>query len=295
MQRRPVPWLALVLGITVMLTGAEFALRARYRHRVLPPSLADDAVRVVALGDSIVAGAPGEQAEAWPAQLERRLRTAYPHVRWHVVNAGISGDTAALGYQRFDGDVAGNRPAAVLIAFGLNDCYPGRYGLDLWLERQVPAGPARSYLWRAVMVRLQRLAGHLRRARPALSVEPDRRPFPRMSLPGFAQALAALVERTHVIGARPVLLTMTPLAETLTPEVEARRALYPAYNDAVRRMAARERCPLVELASGAPPDAFRPDGVHLTASGQAWVADEVYRQLDAQGLWVQLARNGGGR
>ncbi|MGQ9491082.1 MAG: hypothetical protein ACUVR4_05785 [Anaerolineae bacterium] len=56
---------------------------------------------VVVLGDSIVAGAPGHPAEAWPARQAERLQAAYPQVRWHVVNAGVSGDIASLGYQRF--------------------------------------------------------------------------------------------------------------------------------------------------------------------------------------------------
>lgn len=295
MQVRAVRRLVLVLGAVVVLTGAELALRVRFRHRVLPSSAAGDAgVVVVALGDSITAGAPGDRAQAWPARLAAQLQAAYPHVRWRVVNAGVSGDTAPLGYHRFDSDVARNRPDALLIAFGLNDCNPARYGLDLWLEQQVPDGLARSFLWRAVMVRLQRLAGRLGWG-AASQVEQGPQPQPRTSLAGFASALVALGERARLIGARPVLLTMTPLADIATPQVEARRPRYTAYNDAIRGVAAREGVPLVHLDAGASAAAFLPDGVHLTAVGQAWVAEQVYRQLDAQGFWEQLAHKGGGR
>ncbi len=295
MQVRSLRWLTLVMGTVVLVTGVELALRVRYRHRVLPSSVAGDAgVVLVALGDSITAGAPGDRAEAWPAQLEKRLSAAYPHVRWRLVNAGVSGDTAPLGYHRFDSDVSAHGPDGVLIAFGLNDCNPARYGLDLWLERQVPDGLARSFLWRAVAVRLQRLAGRLRGS-TAPQVEQGLQPWPRTSLPGYTKTLAALVERARLLGAHPVLLTMTPLAETQTPQVEARRSLYPAYNDAIKGLAARAGVPLVRLDTGAPPAAFMPDGVHLTAVGQAWVADRVFRQLDAQGFWAQLAHKGGGK
>ncbi len=285
---------ALVLGAVLVLTGAEWALRVRYRLRVLPASADDAAVVVVALGDSITAGAPGDRAEAWPTVLAGRLQAAYPSVRWRVVNAGVSGDTAPLGFQRFERDVARHRPDAVLIAFGLNDCNPARYGLDLWFERQVPAGPARSFLWRAMAVRLQRLAGRLGWDL-APQAEQGNRPLPRTSLVGFAQALAVLAERARMLGARPVLLTMTPLAGASTPQIEARRPRYTAYNVAVREVAIREGVPLVQLDAGAPAAAFMADGVHLTALGQAWVADQVFNQLDAQGFWEQLVRNGGGR
>lgn len=295
MQVRSLRWFALVLGVAVLVAGTELALRVRYRHRALPSSAAKDAgVILVALGDSITAGAPGDRTEAWPARLAAQLQVAYPHVRWRVVNAGVSGDTAVLGYHRFDSDVARNGPDGVLIAFGLNDCNPARYGLDLWLERQVPDGLTRSFLWRAIAVRLQRLAGRLGWG-VAPQVEQGHQPWPRTSLPGYTRALAALVERARLVGARPILLTMTPLAETSTPQIEARRCHYPAYNDAVRSVATREGVPLVQLNTGAPLAAFTPDGVHLTAVGQAWVADQVFRQLDAQGFWEQLALKGGGK
>lgn len=295
MQVRSVRWLALVLGAVVVLTGAELALRVRYRHRVLPFSADEDAgVVLVALGDSITAAAAGDRAQAWPARLAAQLQAAYPFVRWRVVNAGVSGDTAPLGYYRFDSDVARNRPDGLLVAFGLNDCNPTRYGLDLWFEQQVPDGLARSFLWRAAAVRLQRLAGRLGWG-AAPQAEQDPQPRPRTSLAGFANALAALGQRARVIGARLALLTMTPLADTSTPQVEARRPRYTAYNDAIQGVAAREGFPLVALDAGAPPAAFMPDGVHLTAAGQAWVAEQVYRQLDAQGFWKQLAYKGGGR
>jgi len=90
------------------------------------------------------------------------------------------------------------------------------------------------------------------------------------------------------------------LAAADTEEVRARAATYPIYNDIIRARAAHNDVPppegdvpLVELAlasslvrgSGVPADGFEPDGLHLTASGQAWVAEQVFVQLNRVGLW----------
>lgn len=289
-------WWAFTLVGVALAGAAELALRARYRRRVLPRTPpAPGALTIVALGDSIVAGAPGAQLDAWPVLLAAHLRAHFPAIRWHVVNGGVSGDTAPLGFARFDADVAPAGPDAVLIAFGLNDCHPARHGLDRWREGQTPAGLARSYLWRAVRVRLGRMARRGARVLnlPALAAvsptaEPRWQPFPRTSHAGFAAALAALVGRARALGARPVLLTMTPLGSIDAEGVRARAAFYPAYNAAIRELAIDQGVPLVELAADAPSIAFEPDGFHLTAAGQAWVAQQVFSQLQAVGFWADL-------
>ena len=76
---------------------------------------------VVAFGDSIVEGYG--QPEGWPDILGRDLAARYPGVR--VINAGVSGDTAADGLRRIQKDVLAHRPDLVLIAFGLNDMKNG--------------------------------------------------------------------------------------------------------------------------------------------------------------------------
>ena len=220
--------------------------------------------------------------------IQARLNAEYPDITWQVINAGAPGSTAPMGYSRFDREVAAHAPQVVLIAFGLNDCYPSRLALDGWLEDRVPKGLARSYVWRAGWSRLERLGrklGWLAVTAP----EPGRSGVPRTTLEGFAAALESLALRTRAIAAQPILLTMTPLAPHDTPGVQMRLAAYPAYNARVRQIAAEHRLPLVELSSGAPPQAFDADGFHLTKDGQTWVAGQVYDQLQAAGLWTGLA------
>ncbi len=283
-------WLAIILGMAAPWVVAELILRARYRRVVLPPVARTPCqATIVALGDSIAAGAPGDPATAWPTVLGGHLRRNYPDVAWRIVNAGVPGDTAPLGYARFERDVAAAGPQLVLIAFGLNDCNPARYGMDRWLEAGVPAGLSASYLWRAIKRRGERLGrwlGWLSAPRPEAANSPQ----PRTSPQGFGDALDALVAKTRLIGARPVLLTMTPLAGASTEEVQMRADAYPVYNRIIGKRAAAGAVALIHLASGAPADAFEADGFHLTAAGQAWVAGEVFRQGEVAGIWAKLAQ-----
>ena len=295
MKRILWPWAAAAaVGFAALVIAGELALRARYRHNALSPAPATPAtetVTIVALGDSIAFGAPGLPEDAWPVLLEQRLQAVYPGVRWRIHNAGVPGDTAPKGYARFERDVAATHPQMVLIAFGLNDCYPARYGMDRWLEEAVPTGLRRSYVWRAVSVRATRAGWALGvTGQPAPESTPTA--APRTSPLGFTDALQALVDRVRMLDARPVLLTMTPLADSDAVGVVWRAATYEPYNAAIRRVAVRNSVPLVELATGAPPDALVPDGFHLTVAGQAWVAEQVFRQLEAAGAWRGLSEDG---
>jgi lysophospholipase L1-like esterase len=58
----------------------------------------------------------------WTWQLQNRLAKMSSD-QWHVHNAGVGGNTTALGLDRFMQDVNPWLPATVLIEFGINDCY----------------------------------------------------------------------------------------------------------------------------------------------------------------------------
>ena len=133
-------------------------------------------ITLVALGDSIVAGWPHGLDLAWPARLAERLQAAYPDVQWRVINAGVPGETAPKGYARFERDVAAAGPQLVLIAFGLNDCYPAHSGIDRWLEGDVPNGVRRSFLVRAGAARADRLGRRFGSATAARRQSLRRRP-----------------------------------------------------------------------------------------------------------------------
>lgn len=73
---------------------------------------------IVAFGDSLTAGFGAEPGKSYPDYLQRLLdKNGY---RYHVVNAGVSGDTSSDGVERLRGVLA-SRPAIAVIEFGGND------------------------------------------------------------------------------------------------------------------------------------------------------------------------------
>lgn len=74
------------------------------------------------LGDSLTAGYGLEQNEAFPVQLEKRLRLAGYDV--NVINAGVSGDTTAGALARVEWALA-DQPEIVIVELGANDALRG--------------------------------------------------------------------------------------------------------------------------------------------------------------------------
>jgi len=102
-------------------------------------------LRIVALGDSLVAGYGLRGVEALPARLQQAL--AAEDLKVEIVNAGVSGDTAADGLARLDWAVPEGTDA-VILELGANDALRGvdpaatRQALDAVLrqlkERRIP-------------------------------------------------------------------------------------------------------------------------------------------------------------
>jgi len=86
------------------------------------PAMASRPVVIVALGDSLTAGLGLDVTDAFPARLEAALRENGREVQ--VVNAGISGDTAADGLARFDWALPAEADA-LIVEFGANDALRG--------------------------------------------------------------------------------------------------------------------------------------------------------------------------
>lgn len=83
---------------------------------------AQDPVKILVLGDSLTAGYGLADKDAFPAQLERALLAAGQNVS--VINAGVSGDTAAGGLARLDWALS-DRPQIVIVELGANDALRG--------------------------------------------------------------------------------------------------------------------------------------------------------------------------
>jgi acyl-CoA thioesterase I len=102
-----------------------------------PLARADDAPRLVVLGDSISAAYGLTLADGWVALLAKRIeRTGYVY---RVVNASVSGETTAGALTRLPHVLQTHHPALVLVELGGND------GL-----RGLPVAGARANLDRIV-------------------------------------------------------------------------------------------------------------------------------------------------
>ena len=77
---------------------------------------------IVAFGDSLTAGLGLPQDQSFPAQLEAALKERGTEAT--VVNAGVSGDTAAAGLARLDWSLPDDA-SAVIIELGANDALQG--------------------------------------------------------------------------------------------------------------------------------------------------------------------------
>ena len=83
---------------------------------------ADDAARILILGDSLSAGLGLPEDESFPSRLGAALEEKGHAVT--IINAGVSGDTSAGGRARLDW-VMGEDPDAALVTLGANDALRG--------------------------------------------------------------------------------------------------------------------------------------------------------------------------
>jgi len=75
---------------------------------------------IVFFGDSLTAGLglPDPNTQSYPAQIQRKIDAE--HLPWHVVNAGLSGETSAGGLRRIDW-VLRQRLDVFVLELGAND------------------------------------------------------------------------------------------------------------------------------------------------------------------------------
>jgi acyl-CoA thioesterase I len=85
------------------------------------PTLAKP-ITILALGDSLMAGYGLDPSQSYPAKLQEALRKANPNLV--VINAGVSGDTAADGAARLDWALTEDVDA-LIVELGANDALRG--------------------------------------------------------------------------------------------------------------------------------------------------------------------------
>jgi len=130
MSRRFTTWLGPLAAALLLLPGSATVAAARTPE-------------ILAFGDSLTAGLGLPAGDAFPAQLEARLKSQGLDVR--VVNAGSSGDTTTDGLTRLDWALA-DRPELVILELGANDALRGidptiiRANLDQMIDKIQASG-----------------------------------------------------------------------------------------------------------------------------------------------------------
>jgi acyl-CoA thioesterase-1 len=104
----------LVLGLALVTAGAASAQT--------PAGPATKPIKMVVLGDSLSAGLGLSGSEAFPAKLQKALKTKGIDV--DMINAGVSGDTSSGGRDRLDWSVP-EGTEAVIVELGANDALRG--------------------------------------------------------------------------------------------------------------------------------------------------------------------------
>jgi acyl-CoA thioesterase-1 len=99
------------LAAAVLLTAVGCATAARAETQT-----------ILALGDSLTAGLGLQPSDAFPAKLEAALRLKGHDVT--IINAGVSGDTAAQGAARLEWALT-DEVDAVIVELGANDALRG--------------------------------------------------------------------------------------------------------------------------------------------------------------------------
>ncbi|MGC2164590.1 MAG: arylesterase [Gallionella sp.] len=97
----------------ILLLLAALFMLTTCSNEIKQQALPADSV-VLALGDSLTAGAGVNADEAWPALLAARTQ-------WNIINGGVSGDTSEAALQRLPSLLAQHDPVLVIVTLGGND------------------------------------------------------------------------------------------------------------------------------------------------------------------------------
>lgn len=267
----------------------------------------DDLWRVVAVGDSCTYGG-GHKTDSYPAMLDLLLdQREQPGLRYEVVNAGIAGLNSELALRRLRSKVLDLEPDVVTIYLGWNDLMkvdPLSQG-----EAQEWSGLARMIdgLWLIKGMR-KLIFFHIRPNVWIAKTGPESRTgrFASFQPSFFELNLREMIQAIREIGSRPVLITIPTVVKPDMTATDLKQAgvifpyfqsaygvgdlldLIAAYNRVIRRVAAEEEVPLVDLSRTFENIEDTPryfiDTMHLSNLGLKTVAKEILAGLERNDL-----------
>ena len=181
--------------------------------------VSDRPVRIVALGDSLTAGLGLPVNATFPARLESALRGKGTAVE--IVNAGVSGDTAARGLARLEWSVPEGTDA-VIVELGANDML---LGIDPKVTHDALTEIVRRLTGRGIVVLLAGM-----RAAPNLGVDYGRAfegiysdlaaKYDLLFYPFFLDGVAADRKLNQPDGIHPTSAGVDEIVARIAPMVE---------------------------------------------------------------------------
>lgn len=101
-------------------------------HRSTPAVAKDSGIRsapaavptLLLVGTSLTAGYGLDPADAWSSRLQQQIDSS--GLAFHVVNAGVSGETSADALHRLDWLLSQGTPAVIMVETGANDAMRGQ-------------------------------------------------------------------------------------------------------------------------------------------------------------------------
>ena len=270
--------------------------------------------RIFAIGESSTFGWKGVDShqQAWPAQLQKKLRAAYPDRAIEVINAGVPGYTSVEQRVNYMLRISQLEPDALLIYHGNNDIdwsWVPRVKTNLIYEREVVAPPDTSLVNELlelsyVYMELRSIIGRLGGAYS--SVEKHDEPDP-VAMDMLENNLKGLKNDGVRDGLKVAIATFAhgldeqggadqfsdDEKELGVPaigrwfqylSIQGARKSYVVYNDMVRRLAKEENIPLNDLADLIPKTTeYHTDWCHLTVKGHELLADTWLKTINQAG------------
>lgn len=245
--------------------------------------------RIMCYGDSNTDGPP--TGPTWPAELQAVLtahETARTHLRYEVVNAGVTGYSSYQGLKRFEQEVDLYEPDLVLVSFGWNDL-AGAVGHPDKVFAQSSSfkaiDPALLGL-RRVLMRYQTYLVAMRAGADGGPVTTDPSSYmPRVDRPSYRDNLGRFIETARAGGAEAVILTRPYRDATdVILTNSSWRQHVPGYNAEALRVAERAggRAIDVQAEFEARTELFV-DECHFTPEGHTAMANLLHRELLASG------------